>query len=40
VIDSTPASYRGGTSKLAVRGLNEDGQELDNFALARKSKLF
>ena len=40
VVDSAPASYPGGTSKLAVRGLNEDGQELDNFTLARKSKSF
>jgi hypothetical protein len=39
VIDSAPANFRGGTSTLAVRGLNEDGQELDNFTLARKSKL-
>jgi hypothetical protein len=40
VADSTPASYPGGTSKLVVRGLNEDGQELDNFTLARTSKAF
>jgi Purple acid Phosphatase, N-terminal domain/Calcineurin-like phosphoesterase len=39
VIDSTPASHRGGTSKLLVRGLNENGQELDNFTLARKSSV-
>jgi hypothetical protein len=40
VVDSAPANYRGGTSKLIVRGLNEDGQELDNFTLARRSKSF
>jgi hypothetical protein len=40
VVDSVPASHPGGTSKLAVRGLNEDGQELDNFTLARKSRFF
>ena len=40
VVDSAPASYPGGTSKLTVRGLNEDGQELDNFTLARKSRSF
>ena len=40
VVDAAPASFPGGTAKLAVRGLNEDGQELDNFTLARKSRLF
>lgn len=40
VVDSTPAGYRRGTSKLLVRGLNEDGQELDNFTLARTSRFF
>lgn len=40
VVDSAPAGYPGGTSKLLVRGLNEDGQELDNFTLARTSKFF
>jgi len=39
VIDSAPASHRGGTSRLVVRGLNENGQELDNFTLARKSSV-
>jgi hypothetical protein len=40
VIDSTPAGYAGGTSTLAVRGLNEDGQELDSFTLARKTRFY
>jgi Purple acid Phosphatase, N-terminal domain/Calcineurin-like phosphoesterase len=34
VIDSNPAS-QGGTSTLLVRGLNEDGVELDQITLAR-----
>jgi hypothetical protein len=33
----TPRS-RGGTSTLLVRGLNEDGAELDRVTLARKAK--
>jgi len=37
VVDSTPAGH-GGTSTLLVRGLNEDGVELDRVTLARKVK--
>jgi hypothetical protein len=37
VVDSTPATWSGGTSTLLVRGLNEDGVELDRFTLARSS---
>jgi hypothetical protein len=36
VVESTPAFF-GGTSRLNVRGLSEDGTELDRFTLARKS---
>jgi hypothetical protein len=36
VVESTPASH-GGASRLNVRGLAEDGSELDRFTLARKS---
>ncbi len=36
VVESTPAFF-GGTSQLNVRGLSEDGTELDRFTLARKS---
>jgi Calcineurin-like phosphoesterase/Purple acid Phosphatase, N-terminal domain len=36
VVESTPASH-GGTSRLNVRGLAEDGSELDRFILARKT---
>jgi hypothetical protein len=36
VVDSEPAFF-GGTSRLNVRGLSEDGTELDRFTLARKS---
>jgi hypothetical protein len=38
VVDSTPASRPGGTSTLFVRGLNEDGVELDRFTLARTAR--
>ena len=34
VMDSNPAP-RGGTSTLVVRGLNEDGVELDSITLSR-----
>ncbi|HEY6788373.1 MAG TPA: phosphoesterase, partial [Trebonia sp.] len=37
VVDSTPAS-KGGKSTLLVRGLNEDGVELDRVTLARTAK--
>jgi hypothetical protein len=37
VVDSTPA-HKGGTSTLLVRGLNEDGVELDRVTLARTAK--
>jgi hypothetical protein len=37
VVDSAPAR-KGGTSTLLVRGLNEDGVELDRVTLARKVK--
>ncbi|HUN34199.1 MAG TPA: metallophosphoesterase family protein [Trebonia sp.] len=37
VVDSAPASH-GGTSTLLVRGLNEDGVEIDRVTLARKVK--
>jgi hypothetical protein len=37
VVDSNPASYSGGTSTLLVRGLNEDGVELDRFTLSRQA---
>jgi Calcineurin-like phosphoesterase len=37
VVDSEPASYKGGTSKLAVRAVTEDGVELDNFTLVRQA---
>jgi purple acid phosphatase-like protein/calcineurin-like phosphoesterase family protein len=36
VVESVPA-WRGGTSRLHVRGLAEDGTELDRFTLARKA---
>jgi hypothetical protein len=36
VVESTPAS-RGGTSRLNIRGLAEDGTELDRIVLARKA---
>lgn len=36
VVDSEPA-WRGGTSRLNVRGLAEDGSELDRFVLTRKA---
>ncbi len=35
VIDSSPAGWPGGTSTLLVRGLNEDGVELDRVTLSR-----
>jgi hypothetical protein len=37
VVDAVPAE-RGGTSTLLVRGLNEDGVEIDRVTLARKAK--
>jgi purple acid phosphatase-like protein/calcineurin-like phosphoesterase family protein len=36
VVESTPA-WRGGTSRLKIRGLSEDGTELDQIVLARKA---
>jgi hypothetical protein len=35
---SVPATWHGGTSTLLVRGLNEDGVELDRITLARASR--
>jgi hypothetical protein len=35
VIDSNPSQWRGGTSTLVVRGLAEDGTEVDNITLVR-----
>lgn len=37
VLDSDPAP-KGGTSKLLVRGLSEDGTEVDRFTLARTAR--